>query len=62
MPQQMQAPPPPTQPAGPAPPETVLRELPLYVSIVVDVVKLSAPEPEPTNAPTASRAGRTRAR
>jgi hypothetical protein len=61
-PQQMQAAPQPVQPTGPAPPETILRELPLYVTIVVDVVKLTAPAPEPTNAPAAPRAGRTRAR
>jgi hypothetical protein len=57
---QMQAQP--VVPAGPTPPETILRELPLYVTIIVDVVKLTAPAPEPTNAPAASRAGRSRTR
>jgi hypothetical protein len=60
MPQQMM-PTQPAQPTGPSPPETILRELPLYVTIVVDVVKLSAPAPEPTNAP-AVRGGRSRGR
>jgi hypothetical protein len=27
-------------PAAPAPPETILQELPLYITIVVDAVKL----------------------
>ncbi len=53
MPQQMM----PTQPeaTGPAPPETILRETPLYVTMVVDVVKLNAPPPpEAAKAPNAA--------
>jgi hypothetical protein len=32
-------------PAGPTPPETILQETPLYVTLVVDAVKLKMPEP-----------------
>jgi hypothetical protein len=41
MPQQAQVP---VVPAGPAPPEKVLAEAPLFVTIFVDVIKLKAPE------------------
>jgi hypothetical protein len=46
-------------PAGPAPPETILQETPLYVTLVVDAVKLKPPEPK---APAAAAKPTLRAR
>jgi hypothetical protein len=46
-------------PAGPAPPETILQPTPLYVTLVVDAVKLKPPEPK---APAAAAKPNLRAR
>jgi hypothetical protein len=59
MPQPSQAP---VLPAGPAPPEKILSEAPLFVSMFVDVIKLKAPAPPkaPEGPAGPSRAARPR--
>jgi hypothetical protein len=37
----------PVVPQGPAPPETILQETPLYITMVVDAVDIKRPEPPP---------------